>query len=403
MANRRSVIILDDDADLREEICAYLAADGHDVSATDDYNAIASSGFANVDVLVLDLAMPNIDGIDVLSDLAQMATAPRIVLISGHGEPVLRTVSHSADAKGLTILGVLAKPIDPVGLSAIVGGDFIAARHPRANGAEDLAPALIQALNEETLGVYFQPKVATTTLDFAGAEALLSGDLGNGYRASPPDIVAAARNVPGGVVSLTHAVLREAARACRTWTAAGFAHPVSVNLPIEVQLEPASVATLTRIVRDAGAETSQVTFELLEDTLYDSSADALAVLAKLRLAGFGLALDDVGQRQSGLLQLSNLPVTEIKIDTEIILQARTWEKAREIFGSLAGLGSRLGILVVAEGVETPADLDFVRGYPVDYIQGYLISPKIPLEDLLDRLSLQFSESFGSTTIARGND
>ena len=116
-----------------------------------------------------------------------------------------------------------------------------------------------------------------------------------------------------------------------------------------------------------------------------NSAEALSVLAKLRLAGFGLALDDVGKRNSGLLQLANLPVTEIKIDIEIIRQARSWEKARSIFAFLAELGHRLGTEVVAEGVELQSDLDFIRKHPVDFIQGHLIRKKSPLPDLMAAL------------------
>jgi EAL domain-containing protein (putative c-di-GMP-specific phosphodiesterase class I) len=110
------------------------------------------------------------------------------------------------------------------------------------------------------------------------------------------------------------------------------------------------------------------------------------MLARLRMAGFGLALDDVGRRQSGLLQLSALPVTEIKIDLQIVRDARTWTKARNIFASIAELGRKLGIKVVAEGVEFPEDLNLARTFPIDYVQGYLISPKCPLPELLRMLS-----------------
>lgn len=174
--------------------------------------------------------------------------------------------------------------------------------------------------------------------------------------------------------------------AVAAWTERGHSAAVSVNLPIEVLLAPGAVATLEAMTRDAGIAPSQVTFELLEDGLYDTSADALGALTKLRLAGFGLALDDLGQRQSGLLQFANLPVTEIKIDLEIVRQARTSEKARSIFATLATLGERVGVKVTAEGVETEADLHFVRQHPVDYLQGYLVSAKRPLEDLMEWLA-----------------
>ncbi len=126
----------------------------------------------------------------------------------------------------------------------------------------------------------------------------------------------------------------------------------------------------------------QIILELTEDAIYFTSPQALAAIAQLRLAGFGVALDDVAQRQSGLLQLSNLPVTEIKIDLELLRQARQWDKARWIFTSIADLGHRLGLTVVAEGVESLDDLALARRASVDYIQGYLVSRKRPLSELL---------------------
>lgn len=390
MTHPRSIVVLDDDFDLREEICHALAADGHDVVGIGNANALANT---RADVLVLDLALPGIDGVDVLRRLAkQHASAPGIVLISGYGESVLRTASRSAEAGGLTVLGVMPKPIDPDLLSAVVRRDIVGPRKVLESVSDDLVPHLGRALSEDNVAVHFQPKVRTETLTFAGAEALLAGHLGDDRRASPPKIIEAARRMPDGLTRLTHSVLHQASQAAQRWTDAGFAGPVSVNLPMEALLAPDSVATLSALATENGLDPSQVTFELLEDALYDSSAEALALLTKLRLAGFGLALDDLGQRQSGLLQLANLPVTEIKIDLEIVRQARTWEKARNIFGSLAELGHRLGISVTAEGVETFADLEFVRSHPVDYFQGYLVSGKRPIEDFLGKLPLLAPES-----------
>jgi EAL domain-containing protein (putative c-di-GMP-specific phosphodiesterase class I)/ActR/RegA family two-component response regulator len=380
MASTRNIAVLDDDAELREEICDVLIAAGHHATGLADASGL---GNANLDVLVLDLAMPGVDGVDVLGRLAKIAASPAIVLISGHGEPVLRAASRSAEAAGLSVLGVLSKPLDADRLVTLVSREPASARQGLGADIATIVPALERALAEDALPVHFQPKVHVDTLEFAGAEALLAGFLPGGIKAPPPLLVAAARDLPDGTIRLTHAVLRQAVRAVAAWTRAGFSGPVSVNLPIECLLATDAVPQLLEIVRGAGIDASQVTFELLEDSLYDSSADAMALLTKLRLAGFGLALDDLGQRQSGLMQLANLPVTEIKIDIEIVRQARSWEKARSIFASIAMLGKSLGIHVTAEGVETAADLTFVRSHPVDYFQGYLFSGKRSLDDLLE--------------------
>ncbi|OYW34415.1 MAG: hypothetical protein B7Z45_07610 [Azorhizobium sp. 12-66-6] len=210
---------------------------------------------------------------------------------------------------------------------------------------------------------------------------LLANELPGFGPVLPYDIVKAAGSA-GLLTALTHEILRSAVAGCEKWRNAGWDGVVSVNLPLDVVLQPGAVDAMAAIVHEGGLGPGSVMFELTEDQLYDSSSDALNALARLRLAGFGLALDDVGQRQSGLLQLVNLPVTEIKIDLEILHQARAWGKAKNIFGSLADIGRRLGVSVVAEGVETQEDLQLVRANGVEYVQGFLVSGKRPIDEFL---------------------
>ncbi len=381
----RRIAVLDDDCVFRRELCDMLDAAGHaatELPSPEDLYAV------DAEVLILDLAMPDVDGVDVLTRLAKLTTAPAIVLISGHGEGVLRAAARAAEATGLHVLGVLTKPVDPDRLLEVLEVGKRQPRHAVVSATSDVRERLDLALREGSLAVHFQPKVRVRDIGFAGAEALLAGTLPGGIIAPPPTILRAAQGLPDGLVRLTDVVLRQAVAAARTWADAGTGGAVNVNLPIEALLAKDAVTNFARVTRDAGLEPQHVTFELLEDAVYDTSADALGMLTKLRIAGFGLALDDVGQRQSGLMQLANLPVTEIKIDLEIVRQARLFEKARGIFASLAALGERLGIAVSAEGVELPRDLQFVRQHPVDYLQGYFVSAKRSPDDLLEWLATQ---------------
>lgn len=384
---RRHIVILDDDGDLRREIGQLLEAEGHDVVALSDPRLLDPSAFSGVDVLILDLMMPDIDGLDVLRRLSQWHTPPKLVLMTGHGEAVLRGTTAAAERNGLTVIGGLAKPFDPDKLSALLDR---ADGERRVKGPLDPPSALIRrglesALRDGVLAVAFQPIVRADTFAFAGAEALLLGELPGIGAVTPPAIVAAAMDEPDLVSVLSIEVVRQAAAACAAWRAAGHPGAVSVNLPLTVLLDRQPLAEISAITRAAGLAPGDITFELTEDSVYDSSGAALSALVKLRLAGFGLALDDVGQRSSGLTQLANLPVTELKIDMEIVRSARTWSKAREIFEALAGLGHRLGLLVVAEGIETAQDVALARAHCVDFLQGFLISRKRPLVELMQML------------------
>ncbi|OYX74467.1 MAG: hypothetical protein B7Y95_06755 [Rhizobiales bacterium 32-66-11] len=387
-ARARSVFILDDEEPLCEDLCELISAAGHRARWGTDPRTLDMSELAAFDVVLLDLGLPAMDGIDIMSRLAAFAKTPRLIFISGVGEDVLRVVAQVAGEQKLTVLGALTKPLDPQQLLRLLDYPDCGAEQPSAPQQVQSAilPALRASLANGTLPVSFQPKVDVQTLAFAGAEALLTGEVPEVGPVSPLDIVAAAAADPAVLVDLTQYVLGVAARGCAQWIKAGSQGPISVNLPLEVVLQPDCLRNLIATVEAAHIAPADVIFELTEDSLYDSCAESLSMLARLRMAGFGLALDDVGRRQSGLLQLSALPVTEIKIDLQIVRDARTWTKARNIFASIAELGRKLGIKVVAEGVEFPEDLNLARTFPIDYVQGYLISPKRPLPELLRMLS-----------------
>lgn len=384
-ARRRAFFILDDDPDFCDDLGEALAAAGHGVHWAGDVHQVSNDHLEATDVMLLDLALPTIDGIGILSLLARLPRAPQLILISGSGEELLRTAATIGRAHGLQVLGTLRKPFAPEDVLELaehpLRDEPTLSRSP-ACPSERLLPALADAISGGTLPVLYQPLLTANDLRFAGAEALLGNMVPGFGKVTPPMALAAAAGRPKLLVELSFHVLREAVSACAHWNRIGHPGKVSVNLMLEVLQDDNSVPSILKIVARGGLTPNQVVFELTEDALYHSSPVALAAMARLRLAGFGLALDDVGQRQSGLLQLANLPVTEIKIDLELVHEARQSHKARSIFGTVADLGRRLGVKVVAEGVESLDDLALARRHGVDYIQGHLVSRKRPLSELL---------------------
>ncbi len=388
MVGARGILVLDDEPELREDIAQLLMDAGFAVETAGHAGDVSDDRLATFDLVLLDIAMPGLDGLDVVRRFSLMPQPPRLLLISGRGEDMLQTVADVARRGRVDVVGVLQKPFEPDELIDLL-------QRPRAQPRTSRGPqwsldqimrAVRHAVETRTLQLAFQPKVSSTNLMFSGAEALLAGELPHLGAVAPSDMVEAAASDPELLRAMSLEVVRMAAEGCRQWTDAGWSAPVSINLPFEVLRGDQIMATLVETVRAAGIAESDVIFELTEDSIYDSSTDALAILARLRLAGFGLSLDDVGRRQSGLLQVANLPITEVKIDLEILAQARRWAKSRSIFGSIAELGRRLGLSVVAEGVETREDLALVRSLPVTYVQGFLVSRKRLLPDLLSMLA-----------------
>ncbi|WAC29012.1 EAL domain-containing protein [Ancylobacter sp. SL191] len=384
-----SFFVLDDDVEFREALMEALAASGCAVEGAGNPMAVPLAAFARADVLVLDLALPSIDGFGILAPLAGLPQPPRVIFISGNGEELLRAAGDLGRLTGLTVLGALEKPIEVEELLSL-------ARRPTtlpagdsalmAQNAGQIREAVAAALARQALPVMFQPLVRASDLGFVGAEALLGNQLDGFGSVRPPQIIAALEEAPQMLIDLSYQVLDAAAALCARWTAAGHNGLVSVNMPLQVLLTPDAVVRIGAIVARHGVPPQRVVLELPEDAIYDSSASALTTLARLRLAGFGLALDDVGQRQSGLMQLAKLPVTAIKIDLELLRQARDWAKPRRIIASLSALGHQLGLKVVAEGVETREDLERVRKVGVDYLQGFLVSHKLPADGIMTLLN-----------------
>ncbi len=382
----RRVLILDDDDTFREVLSKYLTAAGHIVTHTSHPEDLTPARLCRLDILLLDLNMPDIDGVDVLRNLCRCALGPQVVLISESDEDVMEAAAEAGRMSSIRVLGTLHKPFDPKQLLGLIADDpgevdgHVAADAARS-GAQVIA-AVEAALAAGTVPVMFQPKCRAADRAFAGAEALLGDDWPGLGPIVPSAVIEVLGTTPDLLRRLTVHVIERAARGAATWQAAGLQGPVGVNMPVDMLAEPHAFPILDGTVAAAGASPCDVILELTEDAVYDSSSDALMALAQARMAGFGVALDDVGQRQSGLLQLARLPITELKIDRALVIRSRGTQKSRSILEAVIRLGHQLGLTVVAEGIETEDDLSRVKAMGVDLVQGFLISHKLALAELV---------------------
>lgn len=405
-AMKKRILILDDDDAFREDLGELLSMDGHEVEGIGAAASLSAAGLAHCDLLLLDLSGPGLDGTQVLRELSEHPTGPDVVLISGRAEDIIAAVADAGRLRGVSILGAFKKPFAAEDLLSLIDADPVlkpvSARGASGIDEAGIIEALAGALNRGDLSMMFQPKVDARSLAFHGAEVLLADHLPGVGRIAVPRVIAAAGRAPDVLKRLTHETLKAGARACNCWHALGCRGAVSINLPMDVLLGAGTAKDFAHLVAAEGLTPSDVTCELTEDALYDSSSECLLALAQMRIAGFGIALDDVGKRQSGLLQLARLPVTELKIDMDLLHRARSSAKAGQIFASLVELGHRLGMVVVAEGVETRKDLHFVRVHGVDLVQGYLIARKMPINELIGWLEAGQSKSNAQHELVRGD-
>jgi len=377
------LLVLDDEPEVGATIAMLAESAGHVARATvDPAEFLALYDTWRPTHLVVDLVMPEVDGIDVLSDLADQDCTASVIISSGVDGRVRQAAARFAAERGLRIVGVLAKPVGLRELSALVeaGSDAAAdqddpatrrAQPAVAPGPEDLAAALA---DPEGLHVVYQPKVRCGSQRLAGFEALARWEhptLGP----VPPALFVPLAERHGLVDRLTDRVLATSL----AWFATTGPRPgvgLSVNVSALTLADPQFVARVVAHCRAHGVPSSSLTLEITESSEAD---DALSLhqLTRLRIQGFHLSLDDFGTGYSTMTRLARLPFSEIKIDRSFVSSALVSEESRTVVRTVVELGRNLGLTSVAEGVEDQETLELLDDLGADLAQGFHIARPLP--------------------------
>ena len=240
--------------------------------------------------------------------------------------------------------------------------------------------ALRRVLSQGELLLHYQPKLDLGSGLIVGAEALLRWQR-PGVGLVPPGSFIPLAERSGLIVPIGAWVIDEACRQIRAWTEAGLpAVKVAVNVSARQfasnELESVVAGALSR----HGVSPRMLALELTESMLMAAPDQAIERLLGLRRIGVGLSLDDFGTGYSSLSYLSRFPVDELKIDRSFVNHIVTDPKAANIATSVIALAHRMQLKVVAEGVETEAQLGYLRRNRCDQMQGYLFSPAVAADD-----------------------
>ena len=242
-----------------------------------------------------------------------------------------------------------------------------------------LAGDLQTALAHGDVFPVFQPLSRTRDLAVVGAEALARWrhpDLG----AIPPDEFIAIAEQTGLIGEVTSVMLERSLRQARRWRDEGRALRVSVNLSPRSLSDGGIVAAVRAALERHHVPADALLLEITESSIMTDLAQSLSVLAALRAEGVHLALDDFGTGHSSLTQLRTIPVDEVKLDRSFLSGVLEDEASRRIVATAVALCHDMGKLVVAEGVEDQATVDFLREAGVDLLQGYHLGRPMPAED-----------------------
>jgi EAL domain-containing protein (putative c-di-GMP-specific phosphodiesterase class I) len=247
---------------------------------------------------------------------------------------------------------------------------------------------LHHALERQELQLFYQPKVSTRSGRICGAEALVRWQHPLRGRLGPAAFIEVAEE-SGLILPLGSWVLEEAIRQMAAWQRAGRpALSVAVNVSSFQLRRPGLADTVRNALSTHGVDGRQLVLELTESAIMDTGASVADTLAAIKQLGVRLALDDFGTGYSSLSYLRRFPLDELKIDRSFIAECAGGQgSAAVIVRATIAMAHGLGLRVVGEGIETEAQLKFLRLQRCDQYQGYLYSPPVAaaeFEALLDR-------------------
>jgi len=379
------ILVLDDEPFMLKLLGRMLANLGYTAVTTYDNGRAAlellDSPNDSPNLILLDLNMPEMDGLEFVRHLVGRRYTGSLILVSGEDERMQQAAEKLARAHKITVLGHLHKPASPEGLAELIGKWATPSQNKphaakKVYGADEVRAAIA---NGELVN-YYQPKVDIATGRVVGVETLVRWRHPQDGIVFPDQFIGVAE-AHGFIGDLTRAVLAGALAQARVWQESGMLLQVAVNLSMDDLASLDFLDVVIGLAAKAGVPPQMVELEVTETRLMEDLRTPLEILARLRLKQFRLSIDDFGTGNSSLAQLRDLPFDELKIDQSFVHGAWSNEKLRTMFDSSLSLAKQLGMEAVAEGVEDHADWDFVRKRGCDIAQGYFIAKPMPAADL----------------------
>ncbi|MEJ2612876.1 MAG: EAL domain-containing response regulator [Candidatus Thiodiazotropha sp.] len=378
-----SVLIVDDEPFILSTTAAALRRLGCTHVETADNVADAlkliSTTKATIGLVICDLNMPGVDGLELLKRFDEMAYCGDILIISGEDSQTLKMAESLACARGLSVIGSIAKPIQAEALSRILSQLSHHKKQPRRPSAEGIVitPEMLEsAIEAGELKPWFQPKIDIVNRTPVGVEVLArwpKSSIGPIF----PDTFIPVAEEHGLIDMLTFSLVEQAIKIDQGWRQQGINLEMAVNISMSSLYDERFPDKLEKHVIQAYGSIDQIKLEVTETQLMEDLVCPLEALLRLRMKKVKLSIDDFGTGHSNISQLRDLPFDELKLDRSYVHSGVNGERTDLILESTVEMAKKLDMSIVAEGVETLEEWQMVERLGCDQVQGYFAARPMP--------------------------
>lgn len=383
------VLVVDDSEVQRAHVIGLCEVQGiYDFDiAENGLVALEKLTLAKYDLAFIDLEMPVMDGVELVRRIAEKKLVKSVIILSSKDPSLIMSIGTMAENDGLSVVGSFQKPLKGEDLvTSLKRFERGLAQVKTEQAKTDLTEQdILQGILKKEIILHYQPKLTVKGLLFKGVEALSRWHHPKRGDISPVEFIAAAERY--GIISkLTIYLFEQALKQKSDWFSHGLNFHLSFNLSPLSLSEYSLADDIAAQVKNYHVSPKDIVFEITENALCGEVSKAIETLAKLRLKGFKIAIDDYGTGFANAQQLSRVPATELKLDRILVDNVATNPQQQAILKSTVGLSKDLQLETVAEGIEHLEDFKFIHQLNVDLVQGYYFAKPMAADLLIDWIS-----------------
>ena len=346
--------------------------------AEDGYAALRIMGEADppIDIMITDLSMPGMDGIELIRHVGEGGSGVSLILTSALEPKLLASVANMARAYNVKLLGLVMKPPSAVKLAPLLEQYVADKASPRARDHDLTLAAIAEAFVRDEFEPHFEPTVSLSSLTVIGVQAVPA------WRHPSRGLLAAHEFLPavtsyGLGDDIVWMMLRKCAAQSAAWKDSGLNLKMAVNLSLGSLADLELAGRVQKVVLRERADPASLVLGIGENAVDVASARALENLVRLRVLGFGLAIDEFGTGSMAADQLARVAFNALKISRTFV---NAKSKSNQLWAGLAAAldtAQQLKLVAVADGIATPDDWNLLQELQCHLGQGPLISQPLP--------------------------